>query len=128
MIRSVLVALTVAGLSSGCAGRGGSGPSPLTGFARGLSVEVENENFYSVTIYAYRGGNRFRLGHVESQGTENFDFRWPTGDVQFVIDFLAGGCIVTDPMAVTEGDELLVIVQPADHRQASEALCLRGGT
>ena len=47
------------------------GPFDRNSLSETIQVEVENQNFYSVTIYAYRGGNRLRLGTVESQNTED---------------------------------------------------------
>ena len=88
-----------------------------------ISVEVQNQNFYGVTVYAYRAGSRTRLGVVEAQNTRSFDFVWITGDLRFLVDFLAGGCILTHPMAVDRGDDVLLVVEPQDYRRASQAAC-----
>ena len=88
-----------------------------------ISVEVQNQNFYGVTVYAYRAGSRTRLGVVEAQNTRSFDFVWITGDLRFLVDFLAGGCILTPPMAVDSGDDVLLVVEPQDYRRASQAVC-----
>ena len=88
-----------------------------------ISVEVQNQNFYQATIYAYRLNSRTRLGVVESHSTRSFEFRWITGDLRFLIDFFANGCILTDQMPVDRGDDLLLILQPQDYRKASQALC-----
>ena len=88
-----------------------------------VSVEVQNQNFYQATVYAYRAGSRIRLGVVEAQGTRSFEFVWITGDLRFLVDFFTGGCILTQPMAVDRGDDLLLILQPQDFRRASQAGC-----
>ncbi len=88
-----------------------------------ISVEVRNQNFYQATVYAYRAGHRIRLGAVGSQSTRSFEFVWITGDVRFLIDFLANGCILTEPLPVDRGDDLLLILEPQDFRKASQAVC-----
>ena len=107
---------------------GGSGTGVPTSSVRPMekekvSVEVQNQNFYQATVYAYRLGSRTRLGIVESQGTRSFDFVWTTGDLRFLVDFLANGCVLTEPMAVDRGDDLLLILEPQDHRRARQAVC-----
>ncbi|MCH8146031.1 MAG: hypothetical protein IIA55_15070 [Gemmatimonadetes bacterium] len=107
---------------------GGSGTGVPTSSVRlmekeKVSVEVQNQNFYQATVYAYRAGNRARLGVVESQSTRSFEFVWITGDLRFLIDFFANGCVLTDPLAVDRGDDLLLILEPQDYRRASQALC-----
>ena len=107
---------------------GGSGTGVPTSSVRPMekekvSVEVQNQNFYQATVYAYRLGSRTRLGIVESQGTRSFDFVWTTGDLRFLVDFLANGCVLTQPMAVDRGDDLLLILEPQDYRRAREAVC-----
>ena len=107
-----------------CGGRSGSGaPVRPADEREEISVEVQNQNFYGVTVYAYRAGSRTRLGVVEAQGTRSFNFVWITGDLRFLVDFLAGGCILTQPMAVDRGDDVLLVVEPQDYRRASQAVC-----
>ena len=110
-----------------CAGGGGTG-APMSSVRPAdekeeISVEVQNQNFYQATVYAYRAGNRARLGVVEAQGTRSFEFVWITGDLRFLVDFFTGGCILTQPMAVDRGDDLSLILQPQDFRRASQAGC-----
>lgn len=93
-----------------------------------LSVEVQNQNFNAITVYAYRGGFRDRLGYVEAANTQTFEFTWPmNNDVRFLIDFLAQGCILSEPLPVFEGDELLLIVRTVDDQDANQATCRPGG-
>ncbi|MDH5642597.1 MAG: hypothetical protein OEY63_00225 [Gemmatimonadota bacterium] len=90
-----------------------------------IAMEVQNQTFYPATIYAFRGGSRFRLGIVESEQSEDFQFSWAQSDLQVQIDFLAVGCIFTDRMPVMVGDEILLIIQPQDYRKASQDFCRR---
>ena len=110
-----------------CAGASGTG-APMSSVRPAdekeeISVEVQNQNFYQATVYAYRAGNRTRLGVVESQGTRSFEFAWITGDLRFLVDFLANGCILTEPLPLDRGDDLLLILEPQDYRKASQAVC-----
>ena len=88
-----------------------------------LTVEVQNQNHNSVTVYAYREGFRDRLGRVEIAHTKTFEFRWPTYDVRFLVDFLAQGCVITESLAVDPGDELLLIIRVIDDDNASQDRC-----
>ncbi len=90
------------------------------------SVEIENQNFYSATVYAYRQGYRKRLGTVESHRTRSYSFTWPYTDIRFQVDFLAVGCMIGQSISVVEGDQYGLIIEPADHRRASRSLCGRG--
>ena len=91
-----------------------------------LTVEVRNHNHNAITVYAYRGGFRDRIGFVEAANTQTFTFRWPTNDVRFLIDFLAQGCLLTESLPVEAGDELLLIVRVVDNQDASQAQCRPG--
>ena len=130
MLRSKLCStwLLLLGATIGCSSAT-SEPAPapqsriVTGYGQRISVEVENQNYYEATIYAYRPGGRFRLGVVSTSRTEAFDFVWPDGDLRFLIDFLAVGCLLTESMPVVQGDELLLTIQPQDFRKASRAIC-----
>jgi hypothetical protein len=86
-------------------------------------VEVQNQNHNSATVYAYREGFRDRLGYVEAASTKTFEFRWPTYDVRFLVDFLAQGCVLTDRLAVDPGDDLLLIIRVIDDDGASQNRC-----
>ena len=108
-----------------CAG-GSSGSSIRPADAKeDVSVEVRNENFYDATVYAYRLSSRTRLGVVESHSTRSFEFRWITGDLRFLVDFFANGCLLTPSMSVDRGDDLLLILEAQDYRKSSQALCRR---
>ncbi len=87
------------------------------------SVEVRNQNFYMATVYAYRQGYRKRLGTVESIRTRSYSFNWPYTDIRFQIDFIAAGCIIGENLPVVEGDHFLLLIEPSDHRRASQSFC-----
>ncbi len=110
-----------------CAGSSGTGTRTASvrpaDVREEISVEVQNLNFYEATVYAYRLGSRTRLGVVESHSTKSFEFAWTSGDLRFLIDFLANGCILTDQLPVAQGDDLLLILEPQDYRKASQAVC-----
>jgi hypothetical protein len=100
---------------------GGGGPTPAVAQVqdsvtrRGISLEVDNQNFYDATIYAVRPGLRQRVGYVTGEGKDTFTFRWPDGDLQVEIDLLAVGSYYTQVMDVQQGDELQLTVLPYLH-------------
>ncbi len=106
-----------------CAGGSGSSSIRPADAKEGISVEVRHETFYEATVYTYRAGSRTRLGVVESHSTRSFEFRWITGDLRFLVDFFANGCLLTPSMSVDRGDDLLLILEAQDYRKSSQALC-----
>jgi hypothetical protein len=99
----------------------GSGQSPHAtvraqdSVARGISLQVDNQNFYDATIYAVRLGSRQRIGYVTGEQTGNFTFRWPDGDLRLEIDLLAVGSYYTEVLDVQQGDQLQLTVLPYLH-------------
>ncbi len=114
-------------LLAACAGRSGRSTSFVDTSSRlpGLTVEVQNQNYYPATIHAYRAGGRRRLGYVEAYQTASFSFEWPAADLRFLIDFLAVGCIITESLAVYDDDNLLLVLEPHDDRRARQEVCRR---
>ncbi len=109
-------------LAAACAGNAqGVRASPLPD--RSYSVEIENQNFYSVTVYAWRQGYRKRLGTVESNRTRSYSFTWPYTDIRFQVDFLAAGFMIGQSISVVEGDQFGLIIEPSDDRRASRSRC-----
>jgi len=119
-LASCLVILTLA--ACGSQTQGGEQPQPLSRRPT-LTVEVQNQNHNSATVYAYREGFRDRLGLVEAANTKTFEFQWPTYEVRFLVDFLAQGCTITERLAVDPGDELLLIIRVVDDDDARQDLC-----
>lgn len=102
-----------------------SEPRP-PGRAEGISLEVNNQSRNAVTIYVWSDTYQNRLGMVEALNRDTFNFRWNlAGRVYFLMDFLAQGCVLSEPIDVIDGDELILTVQPIDHRRASRAACRR---
>ena len=82
---------------------------------RGISLAVDNQNFYDATIYAVRPGLRQRIGDVTGEGKRSFSFNWPDGDLRLEIDLLAVGAYYTEVMDVVQGDHLQLTVLPYLH-------------
>jgi hypothetical protein len=99
---------------------GAETPSPMSE-ARDVTVEIDNENFSDVTIYWIRNqdtSNPGRVGYVTGFSKKTFTFRWSSGELEFRIDFLAGGSVFTQALAVDPGDSLNLVVTPDLHRRA----------
>ena len=111
-------------LTAGCAGRAASRGSDQDPWNSSLTLEIRNQNFASATIYAYRSGERRRLGHIDGLQTDSLSFKWPWVDLRLFIDFLSAGCVLTESMSVDHDDELLLVLQPDDSRRASLSLCV----
>ncbi len=106
--------LCACGLVGGGGGGGGEEeeprPEPI------LTLHVENQNFYDATLYAVsRGGDRQRLGVVGGNNQATFTFRWLRDELRVVISLLAGGSTATEPILVSPGDSLNLIIQPDLH-------------
>lgn len=113
--------LTLAALS-GCTSTRGEPRPP--GRAEGISLEVNNQSRNAVTIYVWSETFQDRLGMVEALNRDTFSFRWNLVErVYFLMDFLAQGCVLSEPIDVIDGDELILTVQPIDERRASHAAC-----
>ncbi len=115
------VPLTAALLVGACSVLGrwfGGGPNPNEEPAPDpvLTLHVQNQNFYDATIYAIaRSGERQRLGVVTGNNEGTFTFRWLHEEVRVLIQLLAGGSKVTEPILVSPGDSLELIIQPDLH-------------
>jgi len=81
----------------------------------GVSLDVKNDNFHLVTIYAVRPGFRQRIGDVNGLGKGTFQFSWPDGDMRFEVRLLAVGSYYTEIMNVQQGDALQLTVLPYLH-------------
>ena len=118
---AILLVLTAL---SGCTSTRGEPRPPSR--VEGISLEVNNQSRNAVTIYVWSDTYQNRLGMVEALNRDTFNFRWNlVGRVYFLMDFLAQGCVLSEPIDVIDGDELILTVQPIDHRRASRAACRR---
>ena len=96
------------------------------GRPEGISLEVQNQARNAVTIYVVSDTYQNRLGMVEALNNDTFSFRWNLSSrVSFLMDFLAQGCTLSESIDVMDGDELILTVQPIDHRRASRGACRR---
>ena len=121
--RAILSA-TLAVIAFGCGGRPATLPGPSGLEAASLKVEVENQNFYDITVYAYNQGYHRRLGQVTGHTTKFFTFKWSQTDLRMLIDFVGAGQILSESMPVTPGldDNLYLIVQPHDHLSSARII------
>lgn len=121
----LLLLLALPASLAGCASAGERTLGP-PGRPEGISLEVQNQTRNAVTIYVWSETHQNRLGMVESLNNDTFSFRWNlAGRVYFLMDFLAQGCVLSESIDVMDGDELILTVQPIDHRRASRAACRR---
>ncbi len=111
-----LAAVTLVAALSACAGRVGSAEVAEPRAGAVASVEVENQNFYDARIYLLTSGKRQWLGPVSGHSTEVFQFNLPQHDVRFEVTFVGAGAFITQEITTYDGDELLLVLMPDDHR------------
>lgn len=117
---SVVVLLGVTLVAGACAHLPGRGQSAELDepVPQHVTLEVENQNFYGATIYALQPGERRRIGWVEGFSEETFAFKWSALDMRIEIALLSAGSYYTQPMDVTAGDELRLVILPTLHARA----------
>lgn len=104
--------LCACGVLGGGKGNGEEEPRP----APILTLHVENQNFYDATLYALaRSGEQQRLGIVTGNSQGTFTFRWSQDELRVLIRLLAGGSAATDPILVSPGDSLNLVITPDLH-------------
>ena len=109
--RLLLFAATLA--AAGCASHGRPVLARSAGQGNDVQITVENQNFKDADVYAiWNGGNRDRLGMVTGNSTQTFTAPWKAGDVRIEVDFIAGDDVVTESMAVFQGDHIQVTIPP----------------
>jgi hypothetical protein len=106
--RSRSAAVTAATLAFGaCA----SVPVPASESNFGLppvQVVVHNDGLSDVTVYAYRGDQRMRIGQVVAHGTETVTVpsgMAAPGRVQLMLHQVSGGDFVSDEVTLRPGEE-----------------------
>ena len=78
-----------------------------------ITLRVENQNFYDATVYAVSdAGERQRLGRVTGLSHDTFTFRWLHQELRVLIQLLADGSAITQPVLVNPGDSLNMVIQP----------------
>jgi hypothetical protein len=110
---AVLAAASLLGACSlvhhyfGRSGDEGPAPKPI------VTLSVENQNYYDATVYAVtEAGERQRIGRVTGLTRSTFTFRWLHNDLRVLIQLLADGSAITQPVPVNPGDSLNLVIQP----------------
>jgi hypothetical protein len=103
----------VLGFLAACAGRSPeTGPKP----ASSAMVQVENQGFTDMVIYAISGGQRVRLGMTTGNSTKTFTVpRYLTGagPIRFLADPIGGNRTpVSEEMTVQPGDLVTLTIPP----------------
>lgn len=103
-------------LMAGCAPTRGAGAGPVTGPARTAVVEVSNDNWADVTVYAVQSGLRQRLGSVSSMSRRAFllpaGITAGRGELRLLIDLIGSReTHLTEPFMINPGDRAVLRVQ-----------------
>jgi hypothetical protein len=114
MLLSALGVALLLAVSSCASGTAGDNPfDRRSGTGDNVALTIENRNFNDATIYAHWGGSgRIRVGRVTGNGSETFELEWRGGgQLRIEADFLAGGGYMSDPISVSRGDHLELILR-----------------
>lgn len=107
----------------------GAPPSPFeegVDGSRNILIEVRSANGSEATVYAYRGGERIRLGTVRPMGSATFTLAWSSPrPIQFEVDLLAGPSCLMRPLQVTPGDTVGLRIE-ANFRTDADCIRVRG--
>jgi hypothetical protein len=100
-------------LVSACAGRSqDAGPEP----AESAMVEVRNQGFSDMVVYAVNGGQRIRLGLATGNSTKTFTIPRHLvrgGTIRFLADPIGGNrSPVSEEMVVQPGDVVTLTIPP----------------
>lgn len=105
------VAVLCVVLLVGCAGRSDLGPMLGRGREQAVQLTVQNNRFEDAAIYAmWRGGPRRRVGLATGTTSSTFSFEWVSDVVQFEVDFIAADGYTVDPIEVSPGDHLDLVI------------------
>jgi len=97
--------------------------SPFDSNSGRITIEVQNLNWSDATLWAYRGGQRVRLGIVGGKKDARFDIDWNFSQrLQIEIDLLAGNRCITPELGVDPND-IIELQIPIDLSSGSN--CLR---
>ena len=112
--------VVVGALALAATGCGARQPETKEAAERGpsleITLEVENRNFNDARVYLLLFGERTRLGQVPAQTTQTFAFAAGPDEVRIEVSFIGGGGFVTEPMAVSPGDELVLQITQDAHQ------------
>ena len=109
-----LVLMAAAIAASGCASAGRRPSAVRTpGVGRDVAVTIENQNFKDADVYAvWSTGARDRLGMSTGNTTSTFTAPYRPGDMRIEVDFIAGDDVVSDAIAVNQGDHVQIQIPP----------------
>ena len=115
--RCLLMPAAAVLIASGC---GGSTPSPFDAASIGAriapSVEVTNNHWQDIVVYATRFGSRVRIGEVTSQSQRTLTipkaFMGSDGTVGLQVSLIgSGGVFRTDQLHVSPDEMIVLSVQ-----------------
>ena len=115
-LKGVLALAVVLLAASGCSALGNPAPNPFDGSRAQeqedrLRIQVQNNNFNDVTVYAISLGQRIRLGNVTGKTDQNFRLDWNFANpISFEIDVVGGRGCGTSPVPVEPGARVWVQV------------------
>jgi hypothetical protein len=76
-----------------------------------VQLTVLNNRFEDATIHAlWKGGAKRRVGVVTGMTSKTFSFEWVSDEVRFEVDFLAAGDYTVEPIQVSAGDHLDLVI------------------
>ena len=113
MRRIVLAGLLLASLAgAGCNGRRDLPPMFGRGRNQPVQLTVQNNRFEDAAIWAiWRGGKRHRVGLATgATASTTFQFDWISDVVTFEVDFIAADGYMVDPIEVSPGDHLDLVI------------------
>jgi hypothetical protein len=104
--------LVLAGLACGACARRDLPPMFGGGRDQPVRLTVQNNRFEDAAIYAHwRGGPKRRVGLATgSTASTTFSFEWLADVVQFEVDFIAADGYMVDPIEVSPGDHLDLVI------------------
>ena len=109
LVRGVAVLSAV--LLIGCAGRRDLGPMLGRGRDRPVQLTVQNQRFEDAAIYAHwRGGPKRRVGLATGTTSSTFTFDWVADVIQLEVDFIAADGYMVEPIEVSPGDHLDLVI------------------
>ncbi|HSR14959.1 MAG TPA: hypothetical protein VLL51_04365 [Gemmatimonadales bacterium] len=108
-MRTLLALILIATLAGGCSRT----PPATVDPTEPSYLEVQNQSFYDMTVYVYRGGARIRLGTVSGNSTQVFEIprsiASPGIPVRFMADPIGGRRTpYTEEITILPGDTIVM--------------------
>lgn len=113
-MRALLALTLVAIVTGGCAR---TAPAPVDPMEPSY-LEVQNQSFYDMTVYVYRGGARIRLGTVSGNSTQVFEIPRsianPGIPVRFMADPIGGARTpYSEEITILPGETIVLRIPPS---------------